>query len=166
MGLACYPSLMARLSARLSENAPGDYFVDDACIDCETCRILAPHVFERSHGLGLSVVRHQPASPAEALRAKMAIVSCPTSAIGTASKVDVNEGVLALPDPITHDVFYCGYASEGSFGAASYLVRREGGNVLVDSPRRNAASARYVDFRSGGSSCGAHSVADWVRSVR
>jgi glyoxylase-like metal-dependent hydrolase (beta-lactamase superfamily II)/ferredoxin len=126
---------MARLSARLSENAPGDYFVDDACIDCETCRILAPHVFERSHGLGLSVVRHQPASPAEALRAKMAIVSCPTSAIGTASKVDVNEGVLALPDPITQDIFYCGYASESSFGAASYLVRREGGNVLVDSPR-------------------------------
>jgi glyoxylase-like metal-dependent hydrolase (beta-lactamase superfamily II)/ferredoxin len=126
---------MARLSARLSENAPGDYFVDDACIDCETCRILAPHVFERSRGLGLSIVRHQPASATEALRAKMAIVSCPTSAIGTASKVDVNEGVLALPDPIAPDVFYCGYASESSFGAASYLVRRKGGNVLVDSPR-------------------------------
>jgi len=54
VGLACYPSLMPRLSARLSENARGDYFVDDACIDCETRRILAPHVFERSHGLGLA----------------------------------------------------------------------------------------------------------------
>ena len=47
----------------------------------------------------------------------------------------MNEGVLALPDPITEDVFYCGYAFEGSFGTASYLARREGGNVLVDSPR-------------------------------
>jgi glyoxylase-like metal-dependent hydrolase (beta-lactamase superfamily II)/ferredoxin len=126
---------VARVSARLSENAPGDFFVDDACIDCETCRILAPRVFERSHRLGLSVVRRQPATAEDVLRAKMAIVSCPTSAIGTASKVDVKEAVLALPDPIAAEVFYCGYASESSFGAASYLVRREGGNVLVDSPR-------------------------------
>lgn len=126
---------MARVSARLSENAPGDFFVDDACIDCETCRILAPRVFERSQRLGLSVVRHQPTTAGDALRAKMATISCPTSAIGSASKVDLNEAVLALPDRILQDVFYCGYASESSFGAASYLVQREGGNVLVDSPR-------------------------------
>ena len=126
---------MARLSERLSENAPGDFFVDASCIDCETCRILAPSVFTRSDRLGLSVVQRQPATGDEALRAKMAIVSCPTSAIGTASKVDVRDAVDALPDPIAGEVFYCGYASESSFGAASYLVRRDGGNVLVDSPR-------------------------------
>ena len=126
---------MARLSARLSENAPGDFFVDDSCIDCETCRVLAPQIFERSERLGLSVVRRQPGSGAEALRAKMAIVSCPTSAIGTAHKTGMKDAVEALPDRIADDVFYCGYASESSFGAASYLVRREGGNVLVDSPR-------------------------------
>jgi len=126
---------VARVSARLSDNAPGDLFVDDACIDCETCRILAPRVFERSDQLGLSVVRNQPASADDALRAKMAIVSCPTSAIGSVSKVDVKDAVLALPDRIAPDVFYCGYASESSFGAASYLVTRGGGNVLVDSPR-------------------------------
>jgi glyoxylase-like metal-dependent hydrolase (beta-lactamase superfamily II)/ferredoxin len=126
---------VARLSARLSDNAPGDFFVDDACIDCETCRILAPRVFERSDRLGLSVVGRQPASTEDALRAKMAIVSCPTSAIGTASKVDVKDAVLALPEWIAPDVYYCGYAAESSFGAASYLVRRDDGNVLVDSPR-------------------------------
>lgn len=126
---------MARSSARLSENAPGDFFVDDACIDCKTCRILAPRVFARSDGLGLSVVRRQPASAEDELRAKMAIVSCPTSAIGTVSKFDLREAIDALPDAIAPDVFYCGYASESSFGAASYLVRREAGNVLVDSPR-------------------------------
>jgi glyoxylase-like metal-dependent hydrolase (beta-lactamase superfamily II)/ferredoxin len=129
------PFPVARLSARLSDNAPGDFFVDDACIDCETCRILAPRVFERSDRLGLSVVARQPASAEDALRAKMAIVSCPTSAIGTASKVDVKDAVLALPERIAPDVYYCGYASESSFGAASYLVRRDDGNVLVDSPR-------------------------------
>jgi glyoxylase-like metal-dependent hydrolase (beta-lactamase superfamily II) len=32
-------------------------------------------------------------------------------------------------------VYFCGYASESSYGASSYLIRRPGGNVLVDSPR-------------------------------
>jgi glyoxylase-like metal-dependent hydrolase (beta-lactamase superfamily II)/ferredoxin len=126
---------VARISARLDDNAPGDFFVDDACIDCETCRIVAPSVFARSDRLGLSIVHRQPASSSDALRAKMALVSCPTSAIGTASKVDVHDAIDALPDPVAPDVYYCGYASESSYGAASYLVRREGGNVLVDSPR-------------------------------
>ena len=129
------PWVVARLSARLSENVAGDFFVDDACIDCETCRILAPRVFERSDELGLSIVRYQPASTKDALRAKMAIVSCPTSAIGSVSKVDITEAVDALPERIADGVYYCGYAAESSFGASSYLVRRKGGNVLVDSPR-------------------------------
>jgi glyoxylase-like metal-dependent hydrolase (beta-lactamase superfamily II)/ferredoxin len=129
------PNLVARFSDRLDENVPGDFFVDASCIDCETCRIVAPAVFERSDRLALSVVRHQPASGEQALRAKMALVSCPTSAIGSASKVDVRDAIEALPDPIADGVLYCGYASESSFGAASYLVRREEGNVLVDSPR-------------------------------
>jgi glyoxylase-like metal-dependent hydrolase (beta-lactamase superfamily II)/ferredoxin len=127
--------LVARISARLGENAPGDFFVDDACIDCETCRNIAPRVFERSGRLGLSIVRHQPGSPEDTLRAGMALVSCPTSAIGTESKADVRGAVDALPTALTSDVFYCGYAAESSYGAASYLVRRDGGNVLVDSPR-------------------------------
>jgi glyoxylase-like metal-dependent hydrolase (beta-lactamase superfamily II)/ferredoxin len=140
---------VARVSARLSENAAGDYFVDDACIDCETCRILAPRVFERSDGLGLSIVRRQPASAEDELRAKMAIVSCPTSAIGTASKVDLRDALDALPAAIAPDVLYCGYASESSFGAASYLVRREAGNVLVDSPRAARPLIDRVDALGG-----------------
>jgi glyoxylase-like metal-dependent hydrolase (beta-lactamase superfamily II)/ferredoxin len=128
---------VARLSARLPDNAPGDFFVDESCIDCETCRVVAPRVFARSDRLGLSIVRRQPGSREDALRAAMALVSCPTSAIGTASKADVRSAVEALPDPIAEGVFYCGYAAESSFGAASYLVRRpnDAGNVLVDSPR-------------------------------
>src|SRR3984957_17571992 len=127
--------MVARLSDRLPENAPGDFFVDASCIDCATCRTLAPRVFARSDAIGLSVVGCQPSSEAEALRAKMALVSCPVIAIGTASKGAVHDAVRALPDPILSDVLYCGYASESSYGAASYLVVREGGNVLVDSPR-------------------------------
>jgi glyoxylase-like metal-dependent hydrolase (beta-lactamase superfamily II)/ferredoxin len=126
---------MARKSARASENAPGDLFVDDSCIDCETCRVLAPGVFVRSLQLGQSIVGRQPTAESEALRARMAIVSCPTNSIASESKVDLHDAVAALPVPVEGEVHYCGYASESSYGAASYFVRREGGNVLVDSPR-------------------------------
>jgi len=132
---ACYQSLVARLSSRASENAAGDLFVDDSCIDCETCRNLAPRIFARSDRLGLSIVRRQPASREDELRAAMALVSCPTSSIGSETKRDMRGAVAALPDPIADGVFYCGYASQDSFGAASYLVKRAAGNVLVDSPR-------------------------------
>jgi glyoxylase-like metal-dependent hydrolase (beta-lactamase superfamily II)/ferredoxin len=126
---------MARASARASENAPGDLFVDDSCIDCAMCRVLAPEVFTRSIRLGQSVVGRQPTAASEALHARMAMVSCPTSSIGSESKVDLHDAVAALPVRVEGEVYYCGYASESSYGAASYLVRREAGNVLVDSPR-------------------------------
>src|SRR5579864_8129499 len=126
---------MARISARLRENAPGEFFVDDACIDCETCRILAPHVFSRSDRMGMSVVGSQPRSEEETLRAKMALVACPTAAIGTENKLDVGPAVAAFPERVTDGVFYYGFASEHSFGASSYLIARGDGNVLIDSQR-------------------------------
>lgn len=36
---------MANLGKRVPENAPGDFFVDSTCIDCDTCRQVAPAVF-------------------------------------------------------------------------------------------------------------------------
>lgn len=65
----------------------------------------------------------------------MALVACPTSAIGTESKLDVAEAVGAFPDPIEDGVSYCGFAAESSFGASSYFIERARGNVLVDCPR-------------------------------
>ena len=126
---------MARAAARLDENAPGEFFVDDACIDCETCRILAPVVFSRSQRAGMSIVSSQPRTEEQFLRAEMALVACPTSAIGTESKLDVRAAVDAFPELIAHDVYYCGFAAKDSYGASSYLIVREQGNVLVDSPR-------------------------------
>jgi len=129
---------MARASARLVRNAPGDFYVDDSCIDCAMCRLLAPAVFRRDDGVGLSVVGRQPRADGERLRASMALVSCPTSSIGTADKGFARAAAHALPDPVEEGVFFCGYASEKSYGASSYLVVRDGGNVLVDSPRAAA----------------------------
>ena len=54
---------------------------------------------------------------------------------GTGDKIDLRAAAGAFPHPLTDDVFFCGYTSEKSFGAWSYLIRRPGGNVLMDCPR-------------------------------
>src|SRR5688572_27789742 len=126
---------MARLADRLPENAPGDFFVDASCIDCDLCRQLAPDVFACSDARDQSYVHQQPADAASRTAALLALVACPTSSIGTASRQSTREAARAFPIPVTGDVLFCGYASKSSYGASSYLVRRPEGNVLVDSPR-------------------------------
>ena len=53
---------MAERARGFPDNAPGSFFVDRDCIDCETCYILAPDVFE--YAGGHSRVRRQPGTPA------------------------------------------------------------------------------------------------------
>ncbi len=124
---------MARRADRVADNAPGDFYVDSSCIDCDLCRQLAPATFARAGGQ--SVVAQQPAGDAERERALIALVTCPTSSIGSEQKHDVRAAAARLPEPVTDDVYFCGYASENSYGASSWLIRRPSGNVLVDSPR-------------------------------
>ena len=127
---------MANVEKRLAQNAPGDFFVDSSCIDCDACRQLAPEVFAESGDA--SVVFQQPKTLAETRRALMALVACPTGSIGTLQRQDFRAGIDAFPMPIAENVYFCGFTAESSFGAWSYLILRpeaEGGNVLVDSPR-------------------------------
>lgn len=125
---------MAREADAIADNASGEFFVDRSCIDCDLCRQLAPEVFARSERAAQSFVAHQP-GPGGEHRALMALVTCPTSSIGTRGKHDVAAAARAFPEPVIGDVWFCGYASEASYGASSYLIRRRDGNVLVDSPR-------------------------------
>lgn len=127
---------MARLANRLAANAAGDLFVDSSCIDCATCREMLPSVY--AQGDGFSYVHRQPETPGETHRALMALVACPTGSIGSASKQGMKAAVGAFPEKVVDDVFFCGFTSESSFGAWSYLVTREDGNLLVDSPRAAA----------------------------
>jgi glyoxylase-like metal-dependent hydrolase (beta-lactamase superfamily II) len=126
---------LANLRERLPENADGDFYVDASCIDCDLCRQLAPAVFGRSDRRGQSFVAAQPGGDAARHRALMALVTCPTSSIGTTRKLAARAAAAAFPEPVGDDVDFCGYAAESSYGAASWLVRRADGNVLVDSPR-------------------------------
>lgn len=125
---------MAQLSKRLPQNIQGDFFVDSSCIDCDTCRWMAPTVFNRE--AEQSAVYHQPETDTERLAAMQALLSCPTASIGTVEKPkDIKEAQTSFPIPVAENIFHCGYHAENSYGAASYLIVRESGNVLVDSPR-------------------------------
>jgi len=131
---------MAALSKTLPTNAAGDFFVDATCIDCDTCNWVAPASFDDG-GDGHSRVFRQPGGGAERLRAEMALLACPVGAIGTRAKHDLAAARAAFPDRVDGPVFHLGYHAEASFGAASYLIQRAGGNVLVDSPRFTAPVA-------------------------
>src|SRR5579864_7560638 len=113
---------MARLAERLPENVVGDFYVDCTCIDCDTCRLIAPATFH-DHG-GQSSVYRQPRNDDESLRALMALVSCPTASIGTVSRRSARPAVQAFPNRVTDNVYFCGFTAESSFGAWAYLIVR------------------------------------------
>ncbi|MGK7924465.1 MAG: MBL fold metallo-hydrolase [Spirulina sp.] len=125
---------MATLQERRSENVSGDFYVDKTCIDCDTCRWMAPTVFNRAGEQ--SAVYHQPTDETERLQALQALLSCPTASIGTENKPkDIKTAQNSFPLPIFENVYHCGYHSEDSYAAASYFIQRSAGNILVDSPR-------------------------------
>jgi ferredoxin len=67
---------------RLPQNAPGPWYVDSNCIDCDLCRETAPAAFRRDDENGHSVVFHQPESEEERRLAEEAMAGCPVEAIG------------------------------------------------------------------------------------
>ncbi|HKQ99546.1 MAG TPA: ferredoxin, partial [Pyrinomonadaceae bacterium] len=140
---------MANIAHRLPENVRGDFYVDSSCIDCDACRQIAPSIF-RDHGDQSSVYR-QPKTEEEVRLALMSIVACPTSSIGTTRKYDARVGVEAFPTNISENIYFCGFTSEASFGAWSYLIVRpeSEGNVLVDSPRFTTPLQRKIEELGG-----------------
>lgn len=141
---------MANPDLSLKENAPGEFFVDETCIDCDTCRQIAPENF-RDHG-GQSSVYSQPEKREEIKLANMAVVACPTGSIGAGKLLDAKLAIKSFPHKITENIYYCGYNSEKSFGAWSYLIVRpvkEGGNILVDSPRFSNPLVKKIEAMGG-----------------
>ena len=127
---------VASTQKRLPENVPGSFFVDDTCIDCDTCRHLAPDTF-REEG-DYSVVYRQPQTAEQLQLALMSLVACPTGSIGSLESQNFRAGIDAFPCRIHENVYFCGFTAESSFGAWSYLIVRPataGGNILIDSPR-------------------------------
>ena len=132
---------MAQRHLAVAQNAPGELFVDSTCIECDTCRELAPDVFGSTES-GQSFVLGQPANEPQWRRALWAVVSCPTASIG--AERSAAQAARDLPVQLDGPVFRCGYSSEDSYGAQSYFLRREDGNVLIDSPRFAAPLVRRL----------------------
>jgi glyoxylase-like metal-dependent hydrolase (beta-lactamase superfamily II)/ferredoxin len=139
---------MAHLTQRRPENIAGNFYVDSTCIDCDTCRWMAPEVFA---DIGdQSAVHHQPVNEGERLRAMQALLACPTASIGTVEKpIDIKQVQASIPIPIAENIHHCGYHAENSFGAASYLIVRPEGNVLVDSPRFAPPLVKRIEEMGG-----------------
>jgi glyoxylase-like metal-dependent hydrolase (beta-lactamase superfamily II)/ferredoxin len=141
---------MAHPSRRRSENVPGDFYVDSTCIDCDACRAIAPAVF--GFAGGQSAVHAQPGNETEQRDALRALTACPTASIGTLSPhPELAQVRASFPEPIDDagEVFYNGYHSEKSFGAASWFIPRASGNVLVDCPREASPLMASLEVRGG-----------------
>lgn len=126
---------MANFSKRLETNVEGNFFVDSTCIDCDTCRQLAPATFVEDGDY--SAVFHQPESANEEFASYQALIACPVGSIGTVKKDPkvFSKAQTSFPLPIEDGVYYVGFNSEKSFGAHSYFIQHPEGNWLVDSPR-------------------------------
>lgn len=126
---------MANLAKRLDTNAKGNFFVDSTCIDCDTCRQLAPTTFIEDGNY--STVFQQPKSSKGIFAAYQALIACPVGSIGTVKNDPIlfSKAQTSFPLKLEDNVYYVGFNSEKSFGAHSYFIKHPKGNWLIDSPR-------------------------------
>lgn len=73
---------MADLENRYADNVPGEFYVDDQCIDCDLCRETATANFTRNEDGGYSYVYKQPETAEERALCEEAMEGCPVEAIG------------------------------------------------------------------------------------
>src|SRR3954466_6675999 len=105
---------MASREQAVPENVPGAFFVDTTCIDCDTCRQLAPATFGETGDF--SFVKLQPRDDAERRAAGRAALACPTGSIGGSAPPEAKEAVGEFPMKLADGVYYCGFNSPKSFG--------------------------------------------------
>jgi glyoxylase-like metal-dependent hydrolase (beta-lactamase superfamily II)/ferredoxin len=138
---------VANPSKRVPENVPGDFFVDSTCIDCDTCRQIAPGVYGQASTT--SFVKTQPNAESDRRIALQALLACPTGSIGCLGEDDVKAVMEDFPLPVEEPVFFCGYNSPKSYGGNSYFVRHPEGNWLIDSPKFVAPLVRRLEMLGG-----------------
>lgn len=93
---------MADLKKRLKNNVSGNFFVDSTCINCDTCRQLAPQTFEEDDEY--SKVYLQPEEDDEIRKATRALIACPTGSIGTIYENNAKEVMQDFPLQIEEEL--------------------------------------------------------------
>ena len=130
---------------RNPDSAPGDWYIDTACINCAASRHVAPGlIVERGDK---SVFSRQPANEEEEMMAWRARLVCPTASVRTEAKRKRPEAIF--PQELAPGVYRCGFKSKDSYGAHSYFVARAEGNLLVDSPRYALELRKFLDGAGG-----------------
>jgi glyoxylase-like metal-dependent hydrolase (beta-lactamase superfamily II)/ferredoxin len=124
---------MANCNKCVPENVPGEFFVDSTCIDCDTCRQLAPATFGETSAYAF--VHTQPQTTEATRQALRALLACPTGSIGTVHHHNTHEVRTDFPLHLDDEVFYCGFNSPKSYGGNSYFVQHADGNWLIDAPK-------------------------------
>ena len=130
---------------RNPDSAPGDWYIDTACINCAAARHVAPGlIVERGDK---SVFARQPANAEEEMMAWRAMLICPTASVRSQSKKERPEGIF--PQELAPGVYRCGFNSKDSYGAHSYFIKRGEGNLLVDSPRFAGELRKFFETAGG-----------------
>jgi glyoxylase-like metal-dependent hydrolase (beta-lactamase superfamily II)/ferredoxin len=138
---------MADPNKAVEQNVEGKFFVDTTCINCDTCRQLAPKNF-RDAGTYSSVF-NQPLDAHEERDSYRALLSCPTGSIGARGKNAAKEFISDFPLLIEDGIYYNGFNSEKSYGANSYFIEHADGNWLVDSPKFLPHFAKRIEKLGG-----------------
>ena len=76
------PGSHASIRHRHPLSAPGKFFVDDTCTDCDLCRQTAPGIFIRDDETGYAYAVRQPVTAEEVALCMEGAEGCPTSAVG------------------------------------------------------------------------------------
>jgi ferredoxin len=71
---------MANFNKCVPENVPGEFFVDSTCIDCKTCRQLAPAAFRETSAYAF--LHTQPQTTEATRQVLRALLACPTGSTG------------------------------------------------------------------------------------
>ena len=141
---------MANIHKRVAEDVPGDFFVDSTCIDCDTCRQMAPAVFAEAGDHAFVHAATPNADAASTVPCAHWSAARPARSAVSAT-IDPQAVMDDFPLPVEDPVFYCGFNSPKSYGGNSYFIRHPAGNWLIDSPKVPAAAWSAAWRRSGAS---------------
>ncbi len=118
-----------------------NWFVDGNCMNCDVARQLAPGLIGEVGGR--SELLRQPRDEADERALHAAAFACQSRSIRHPAKT-LDTALDPYPMRLAEGVYLCGHNSSHTAGANSYLLRRPGGNLMVDTPRwSEALAARY-----------------------
>ncbi len=125
-------------------SAPGDWFIDTACIDCGAAPNEAPGLIVRKDGL--CIFARQPETPDEDEAAFRAMQVCPTASVRTESKRKLPP---LFPRQWAPGIFQLGFNARSSYGANSWFAMRADGNLMIDAPRWSTRVVNHVAASGG-----------------